>query len=109
MVRKVVIPATISVRTVVLFSLSLKSCSSMVGLPRRLSQCAGTDLCKTSPENHLCLPLHSPFPTVRRHANEPIFPADAERNALRGADRLAPADAAGRPDPPDQRRHLCLA
>src|SRR5438067_8018255 len=48
MVRKVVTPATISVRTVVLFSLSLNSCSSIRGLPRRLSQCAGIDLCKTS-------------------------------------------------------------
>src|SRR5262249_35478933 len=33
MVRKVVIPATISVRTFVLFSLSLNSCSSIRGLP----------------------------------------------------------------------------
>src|SRR4051794_39544507 len=100
MVRKVVIPATISVRTVVLFSLSLKSCSSIAGLPRGLPQCAGTDLCKASRESYLSLPLHSLFPTVRRHANEPIFPADSERNSLRGANRLASADAAGRPDPP---------
>jgi prolyl-tRNA synthetase len=32
-----------------------------------------------------------------------------KENSVGGADRLAPADAAGRPDPPDQRRHLCLA
>ena len=41
------------------------------------SQCAGIDLCKTSGEA-ACLPLHSLFPTVRRHANEPIFPAHPE-------------------------------
>src|SRR5260221_13251170 len=34
MVRKVVMPATISVRTFVLFSLSLKTCSNICGLPR---------------------------------------------------------------------------
>src|SRR6266568_3809636 len=108
MVRKVVIPATISVRTVVLFSLSLNSCSSIPGLPRRLSQCAGIDLCKTS-ENGLCLPLRGLFPTVRRHADEPIFPADAERKSGRGADRFPSPDVARGLDPADQRRHLCLA
>ena len=32
-----------------------------------------------------------------------------KENACRGADRLAPADAARRPDPPAIGRHLCLA
>src|SRR5207302_2515620 len=107
MVRKVVIPATISVRTVVLFSLSLNSCSSIRGLPRRLSQCAGIDLCKTS-ENGLRLPLGGLFPTVRRHADEPIFPAYAERKPGRGADRFTSPDAARGADSTDQRRDLCL-
>src|ERR1044072_2613863 len=105
MVRKVVIPATISVRTVVLFSLSLKSCSSIAVLPRELLQCAGIHLCKTS-RYRAGLPLRGPLPTVRRHANEPVFPAHHEGKPFGGADRLAPADAARRPDLADQRRHL---
>src|SRR6187397_2502427 len=108
MVRNVVIPATISVRTVVLFSLSLKSCSSIAVLPRSLSQCEGRDLCKAS-GNGSSLPLRGSFPTVRRHANEPVFPAHHEGESFGGADRLAPADAARRPGPADQRRYLRLA
>ena len=38
-----------------------------------------------------------------------IFPAAAARESERGADRLAPADAARRDDPPVERRHLFLA
>src|SRR6266446_839508 len=64
MVRKVVIPATISVRTLVLFSLSLKSCSSMLCLPRQLHECAGIGLCKTS-HDEAGLPLQRTFPTFR--------------------------------------------
>src|SRR6267378_6862023 len=49
MVRKVVMPATISVRTVVLFSLSLKSRSSIRVLPDcSRVECAGIALCKAS-------------------------------------------------------------
>src|SRR5258708_32596514 len=96
--RKVVTPATISVRTVVLFSLSLNSRSSIRGLPRRLSQCAGIDLCKTS-GNGLSLPLQGLFPTGRRHADEPIFPAYAERKPGRGADPFPSPDAARRAEP----------
>src|SRR5260221_8573115 len=62
--RKFVPPATISVRTVVLFSLSLKSCSSMLYLPRQLRECAGISLCKTS-HDEACLPLQPTFPTFR--------------------------------------------
>src|SRR5665213_1927462 len=99
MVRKVVIPATISVRTVVLFSSSLKSRSSIVISPVVQRVC-GFGLCKTSHGQNkrgrqepkggregLGLPLEGPFPTVRghppeaprgplQHAHEPIFSAD---------------------------------
>ena len=47
--------------------------------------------------------------TSRVHATFPLFPAAAERDAVRGADRLAPPDAAGRHDPPGSGRHLRLA
>src|SRR5690606_31764392 len=38
-----------------------------------------------------------------------LFPAHPERNAVRGADRLAPPDAARRPDPAGGRGNLRLA
>src|SRR6056297_254592 len=39
----------------------------------------------------------------------PLLPARPEGNARRGADRLAPADAARGDDPAGERRHLFLA
>ena len=39
-------------------------------------------------------------------ASVPVLPADAARESERGADRLAPADAARRHDPPGGGRHL---
>src|SRR5215470_1695467 len=113
MVRKVVIPATISVRALVLFSLSLNSCSSIRCLPRRLfpvgCRSVRASTCANPAGIGLGLPLQRLFPTVRRHANEPIFPAHHEGEPFGGADRLAPPDAARGPGPPDQRRHLCVA
>src|SRR6185295_19017518 len=44
-----------------------------------------------------------------RHARFPLLYAHHERDAVRGADRLAPADAACRADPPGGRWDLCLA
>src|SRR5260370_29738510 len=66
------------------------------------------------------LPLQAAFHTVRGHpgrpeqgpsqnADEPVLSADPEGESGRGADRIAPPDAARRARPPDQRRHLCLA
>src|SRR5260370_1302223 len=135
MVRKVVMPATISVRTVVLFSLSLKSRSSIRLLPGcSRVECAGIALCKTSHGTNAFLPRdgrgmkldlgwfafrgsvsYSPPPPrtaeqgPTQNADEPVLSADPEGESGRGADRLASADAARRPGSPDQRRHLCLA
>ena len=119
MVRKVVSPATISVLALVLFSLSLKIRSSIRISPGCRVECAGIALCKTSREP-AGLPLQAAFHTVRGHpgrpeqgpsqnADEPVLSADPEGESGRGADRLAPPDAARRAGPPDQRRHLCLA
>src|SRR5579862_209055 len=105
MVRKVVIPATISVRTVVLFSLSLKSCSNIHFSPVcRCVECAGKGLCKASLAGRrfaFAGPVsYSPRPAGRarpedsdNHADEPVFPADPQGDAGGSADRLAPADA----------------
>src|SRR5471030_2763943 len=75
MVRKVVSPATISIRTVVLFSPSLKSRSSIVISPETLRGVCGFGLCKASgcktSRHKACLPLEGPFPTVRRHPRSP--------------------------------------
>src|ERR1051326_8899316 len=43
------------------------------------------------------------------HASLPLLPADPARDAEGGRDRLAPADAARRHDPPGGGRHLCVA
>ena len=43
------------------------------------------------------------------HAPQPLFPAAAPRRSQGSRDRLAPADAPGRADPPSERRHLFLA
>ena len=50
-------------------------------------------------------------PTISHgiHASLPLFPARAARDAERGGDRLAPADAAVRHDPAGERRHLFVA
>ena len=50
------------------------------------------------------------IPNTRKiRASFRIFPAAAAREPERGADRLAPADAARRHDPAVERRHLFLA
>ena len=119
MVRKVVIPATISVLALVLFSLSLKIRSSIRRLPRLSRRVCGH--CPVQNQScPACLPLQAAFHTVRGHpgrpergpnqnADEPVLSADPEGESGRGADRLAPPDAARRARPPDQRRHLRLA
>src|SRR5258708_4147799 len=79
MVRKVVSPATISVRTVVLFSPSLKSRSSIAISPETLRGVCGFTrgftLCKTCRlkigRGRACLPLEGPFPPVRGHSQKP--------------------------------------
>src|SRR5262249_60407889 len=76
MVRKVVIPAMTSVRTLVLFSLSLKTRSSMLFSPGCHAECAGIGLCKATVDRArrrpdggqmAGLPLEGSFPTVRRN------------------------------------------
>src|SRR5258708_14185757 len=132
MVRKVVIPATISVRTVVLFSLSLKSGSSIGVSPDCCrAECAVTALCKTSrrrcflanareeDRRPVCLwkprflqSAATPRPGQQgsnQNADEPVFSADHEGESGRGADRLAPPDAACRAGSADQPRYLRLA
>src|SRR5215468_12629323 len=50
-----------------------------------------------------------PIAGGRFDASFRVLPAAAAREPKRGADRLAPADAARRHDPPVERRHLLLA
>src|SRR5215472_11386035 len=50
-----------------------------------------------------------PIAGARFDASFRVLPAAAAREPKRGADRLAPADAARRHDPPVERRHLFLA
>src|SRR3984893_3958964 len=102
MVRKVVIPATISVLTLVLFSLSLKIRSSICVLPRLSRRVCGHCPVQNQPRP-ACLPLQAAFHTVRGHpgrpeqgpsqnADEPVLSADPEGESGRGADRIAPPD-----------------
>ena len=113
-------PATTSVRTVVLFSLSLKTWSSISVLPQVVALSVRALPCaKPARAGQVCLcracSLQSAA-TPRRpergpiqHADEPVFPADPEGESGRGPDRVAPADVACRSRPADQRRHLRLA
>src|SRR5271170_6065699 len=51
---------------------------------------------------------HADPPRLRIHAPFPLLPAEFTRDAEGGRDRLAPADAARRHDPPGGGRHLQL-
>src|SRR5262245_22094852 len=94
MVRKVVIPAMTSVRTLVLFSLSLKTRSSMLFSPGCHAECAGIGLCKATVDRArrrpdggqmAGLPLGGSFPTVRRNPK-----AQEDQNRMRMSQYFLP-------------------